>query len=101
MRRRSKLGGCLGTAERYFRLAGLQIRSFEAGITLPEVGRLAPVVTGSKRLLILPNTTDAEMVLKVLTNAGKVLYERDAKASQLGLVANAREHQHLWCMHRA
>jgi hypothetical protein len=30
------------------------------------------------------------MVLKILTNAGKVLHEGDSEASQLGLVANSR-----------
>src|SRR5262249_39728734 len=88
IRRWIEFRGRLGTAQRYFYLASLQIRSFEAGITLPEVGCLAPVVAGRKRLLVLPNTTDAEMVLKVLTYAGKVLDERDSEASQLGLVAN-------------
>src|SRR5262245_24697041 len=90
IRRWVKFGGCLGTAQRYFHLASLQIRSIEAGITLPEVGGLAPVVSGSKRLLIFPNTTDGEMVLKVSTYAGKVLYERDSETSQLVLVANSR-----------
>src|SRR5262249_45128380 len=85
-----KFGGCLGTTQRYFGLASLPIRRVETRIALPEVGRLAAVVTGSQRLLILPNTTDGGMVLKVLTDAGKVLHERNSEASQLGLIANSR-----------
>src|SRR5215813_597535 len=83
-------GGGFGAAEGKFTLAGLQIRSFEAGIALPEVGSFGPVVTGSKRLLGLPDTTDSEMVLKILSHARKVLHHGNSEASQLGLVANPR-----------
>src|SRR5215471_14982111 len=101
IRRWIKSGSGFGATERKFPLASLQIRSFESGIALPEIGSFGPVVTGSKRLLRLPDTTDTEMVLKVLCHAGKVLHDGDSEASQLGPVADSRQHQHLWCMHRA
>src|SRR5262249_29821933 len=85
-----KLGGCFGGAERKFPLASLQVGSIEGGIALPEVGSFGPVVSGSKRLLTLPDTTDSEMVLKVLSHARKVLRDGNSEASQLGLVANPR-----------
>ncbi len=96
-----ELGGCLGTAERHFTLACLQIRRVKTGIALPEERCLTSVVAYGERLLILPDTADTKMILKVLSHPWKMLDDRYAQALQLSLVANARKHQHLRRVHRA
>src|SRR4029077_1338835 len=75
-----ELSACLGAAQRDFHLAGLQIRSVKSRIALPEERRLASIVAGSKRFLILPHTPDSKMILKVLSHTGKMLDNRYAQA---------------------
>src|SRR5262245_46924617 len=69
-------GGGLETAYGYFSLAGLQIWSVKSGIALPEERRFASIVAGSKRLMILPDTANAKMILKILSYTGKMLDNR-------------------------
>src|ERR1700722_8286528 len=52
-------------------------------------------------LLILPDTADAKMILKVLPHTRKMLHHRYSQAFQLNLVANPRQHQHFRRVHRA
>src|SRR6266404_1047805 len=75
-----EFGGCLRAADRYLNLAGLQIRRIEIRIALPEKGCLTPVVTWSKRLPILPDATNAEMILKVLAHTRKMLHDGYSQA---------------------
>src|SRR5580704_17348180 len=79
-RRWIELGGCLGAADRYFTLACLQIRSVKIRIALPEERRLTSIVARSERLLILPDTANTKMILKVLPYTWKVLENRYAQA---------------------
>src|SRR5258708_39004858 len=72
-RRWIKLGACLGTADGYFNLAGLQIRSVKTRIALPEERCLSSIVARSERLLILPDTAESGMILKVLSYTWKML----------------------------
>src|SRR5882762_8645588 len=76
-----ELSACLGATQRNFHLAGLQIRSVKTRIALPEEGCLTRIVAGSERLLILPDTTNTKMILKVLPYTWKVLHNRYAQAS--------------------
>jgi hypothetical protein len=70
-------------------LGDLQVRSFEAGIALPEDGCLARVVAGRERLGELPHAAgDHEVVLEVLANARQMLHQRYAQGSQLFPVAD-------------
>src|SRR6267154_2534709 len=78
-RRWIKLGACLGTADGYFNLAGLQIRSIKTRIALPEERCLSSIVARSEQLLILPDTTDTKMILKVLSHTWKMLDDRYAQ----------------------
>src|SRR5258706_4251137 len=96
-----EFGCCFRTADRYLNLASLHIRSIEFRITLPEEGSLAPVVAYRKRLLVLPNTSNTKMILKILTNTWKMLNDRYSQTVQLSVIANAREHQNFWRVHRA
>src|SRR5882757_5234052 len=74
----------------HFSPACLQIRSVKIRIALPEERCFASIVAGSKRLLILPGTTNTKMILKVLSFTRKMLDNR-AQAFQFGLIAiNAR-----------
>src|SRR6266853_1796990 len=100
-RRWIELGACLGTADRYFTQACLQIRSVKTRIALPEERCLTSVVAGSERLLVFPDTANTKMILKVLPHPWKMLDDRYAKALQLSLIANARKHQNLWRVNRA
>src|SRR6201985_4027885 len=70
-------------------------------MALPEECCLACIVAGSERSLILPDTANTKMILKVLSHTGKMLDDRYAQTSQLSFIANARKHQHLWRVHRA
>src|SRR5258708_1187858 len=76
-----ELTPCLPPTHRNFHLAGLQIRSVKTRIALPEEGCLTRIVAGSERLLILPDTTNTKMILKVLSYTWKVLHNRYAQAS--------------------
>src|SRR5258708_35473244 len=77
------------------------MRSVKARIALPEERCLASIVARSERLLILPDTANTKMILKVLSHSGKMLDDRYAQALYLSLITNARKHQHLWRVHRA
>src|ERR1700740_1260488 len=70
-------GACLGTAQRNFHLAGLQIRSVKSRIALPEECCLGSIVARSEQLLILPDTADTKMILKVLSHTWKMLDDRE------------------------
>src|SRR5882757_4296937 len=76
-----ELCACLGARQRNFHLAGLQIRSVKTRIALPEEGCLASIVAGSERLLILPDTANTKMILKVLPCTWNMLDDRYAQAS--------------------
>ena len=67
------MGCCLGTADRNFALAGLEIRGIEIRIAFPEERRFTHVVAWLEGLRVLPNTPNADMVLEVLADARKVL----------------------------
>src|SRR5207248_6237689 len=77
-RRWIKLGACLGTADGYFNLTGLQIRSVKSRIALPEERCLSSIVARSERLLILPDTAESKMILKVLPHTWNMLDDRYA-----------------------
>src|SRR5258707_8281687 len=80
-RRWIKLGACLGAAQQNFHLAGLQIRRVKIRIALPEERCLSSIVARSERLLILPDTANTKMILKVLPHTWKMLDDRYAQAS--------------------
>ena len=67
------MGCCLRATYRYLALAGVEIRGIEIRIALPEERRFTHVVARREWLRILPNTTNADMVLEVLADARKVL----------------------------
>src|SRR6267143_2889984 len=90
-----ELGCCLCTAHRRLTEAGVQIRGIEIRIALPEERRFTHVVAWRKRLRILPNTTKANMVLEVFSNAWNVLHAGYSQPLQFGSVANSGQHQHL------
>ncbi len=50
---------------------------------------------------MLPQAADARVVLEVLPDARKVLYDRDTERTQRGLVADTRVHEHLGRVDRA
>ena len=46
----------------------------------------------------LPSTLELHVVGHVLANRGEVDTDGDAQTRKLGLVANSREHEELWCV---
>ena len=70
------MGCCLRTAHRHLTLAGLQIWGIEIRMALPEIRGFAHVVAWREWLRILPNTTKADMVLEVFSDARKVVHAR-------------------------
>src|ERR1700733_9610453 len=86
-RGRIKPGARFGTADGHFNLAGLQIRSVKTRIALPEERCLSSIVAMSEQLLILPDTADTKMILKVLSHTWKMLDDRYAETLQLSLIA--------------
>ncbi len=50
---------------------------------------------------IFPDAAEADMVLEVLTNAGKVLHDRYSQSLQFSLVAYSGQHKCLWRVDRA
>jgi hypothetical protein len=79
----------------------VQIRGIEVRITLPKERRFSHVVAWSEWLRILPNTTEADMVLEVFPDAWKVLHDSYSQSLQFGLVTNSGQHQHLWRVDRS
>src|SRR5882762_2019458 len=76
-------------------LGGLEVWSVETWVALPEVRRLTSIVPRGQRLLILPDTSESGMVLKVLADPRQVLHDRDAVSLQFRLGTDPRLHQHL------
>jgi hypothetical protein len=60
-------------------LAGLQVWSFKAGVAFPEEGNLGGVVPRRRELGVLPQASNARVVLEVLPDARKMLYDRMPK----------------------
>ena len=87
--------------DRDFGLTGLQVWSFKAGVTFPEEGNLGGIVPRGREIGVLPQAPDVDMVLEVLPDARKMLYDRDAEGTQRGLVPDARMHEHLGGVDRA
>jgi hypothetical protein len=97
MHLRADRTGQVQAREWEFDLGYLHVRSFEAGIALPEDGCLARVVAGRKWLRELPHAAgDHEVVLEVLSNARQMLHHRYAQGSQFIPIADPRLHQELW-----
>src|SRR5712672_173428 len=99
--RHIEFGRGLRTGQRKFGLRGLQVWGVDTGVAFPEVGRLSAVVARGERLLILPDTVESGMVLKVLTDTGQMLHDGDAVSLQSGPVADTGLHQHLGGVDRA
>src|SRR6202011_6327276 len=84
-----------------FALGGLQVWSVQTRVALPKIGRLTPGVARRQRPLIFPYTAESGVVLQVLTDPRQMLHHRDAVSLQVGLLADARLHQHLGSVDRA
>src|SRR5215469_9179494 len=78
--RRVEPGSCFCAAQRNFHLASLQIGGLEFGIAFPEECCLSSIVAGSEWCLILPHTPDGKMILKVLSDAWKMLHNRNPQS---------------------
>src|SRR5260370_13973128 len=90
-----KPGGGLDAGDRDLGLAGLQVRGFKAGLAFPEEGNLGGAVPRRRELGVLPQASNGHVVLEVLPDARKMLYDRDAEGAQRRLVADTRVHEHL------
>src|ERR1700732_3669496 len=82
-------------------LASLQVRGVFPGVALPEVCRLGPVVMWGERLLILPDTADTRVILKVAPDTRQVVHHRYSQAFKPNPVPNPRQHQRFGCVYRA
>src|SRR5262249_44135692 len=77
-----------------------------SGTSIPEslfqkYSRLGAVVARRERFLVLPDTVKSNVVLKVPSDAWKMLHDRDAEALQFGFIADTRLHEHLRRVNRA
>src|ERR1700730_8890195 len=79
-----RVRGCLGSGHLGADIEPLEylnVRSFEARVTLPKSDYLANISGFLNRLLTLPHTAyERKMILKVLPNAWKMLHERNSQA---------------------
>ena len=67
-------------SKRYFSLNCLYVWGVEPRIALPEERCLAGIVAWGKRFLVVPDTANTWVVLKVLPNTWKMLHKRDSEA---------------------
>jgi hypothetical protein len=87
--------GILRGEQRKFCLQELDIRSNKTVVALPEQRHLASVVAWSERLLVLPDTGDHDVILKVLPHTWQMLNDRDVELLQFSFIPDAGLHEQL------
>src|SRR5215469_1157886 len=94
--------GCILHARQWkFSLVSKQVWAVQLQITLPVEICLGHVIVGWQWLLILPDTTKSNMVLKVLTDTWKMLQDWNSESLQLCSIAYTRLHQYLRSLDRS